>query len=341
MKTENNLWADVIDFENLYVTYKEASKGKRYLRASLKFAQNLEENIITIQNELIWKEWRPRPLREFTIHEPKKRLISAPDFRDRVVHHALVRVIEPVFDKAFISDSHACRKGHGVQRAALRVQHFTRSAQSRGAFWTYKGDIKKFFPSVSHDVIKRIVRRKISDSDVLWLIDLLIDGYTDGNRGIPIGALTSQLLANVLLDQLDHFAKETLKIKRYARYMDDFVVVSNDLEELRRQRIRIEYFIETKLDLEINPKSGIIRGSIPFCGYRIHPVCILPRKTTMKRARRRLKKLSKLYNEGQIELPRVRASIFSYLGYAKHCSMHRTTESALSELILTRRSKDD
>lgn len=306
----------------------------------MRFAENLEENLITIQNELIWKTWEPLPLREFIVHEPKKRLISAPDFRDRVVHHALVRVIEPYFDNAFIYDSHACRKGHGVQLAATRLQRFTRIAMAKGEWWTYKGDIKSYFPSIHHDILKSLIRRKISESGVLWLTDLIIDSYRPGPRGLPIGALTSQLFANIYLDQLDHFVKETLREKWYIRYMDDFVITSNSKSKIFEVQREIESFLSRNLALDINPKSRVIRISIPFCGYRIQPTHILPRKTTLHRAKRRIKKLAHDYGEGTVELPRVKASIASFLGYAKHCASRRTVESVLNEIVLTRSNHD-
>ena len=337
MKTVNNIFDSVIDFDNLYEAYKAASCGKRYRRAQLEFTANLEENLITIQNEIIWGMWKPLPLREFWINDPKKRLISAPAYRDRIVHHALVQVIDPIFDRKFIHDSHACRVGHGTHYAVHRLQWFTRRAQRAwGEYYVYKGDIKSFFPSIHHETLKKIVRRTISDRRILALIDLIIDGYRDGSRGLPIGALTSQLFANAYLDPLDHFAKEQLGIRFYMRYMDDFVCIVQNKSEARSVAYSLEQYIRDGLLLEINPKSGIHHGKngIAFCGFRIWPTHILPRRSTMRRATRRLRKLSNTATAA-----RFRASVMSFIGYFKHFSAHRSMQSILYRLIIKGGSK--
>jgi retron-type reverse transcriptase len=338
MKTFTNLWATIIDFENLYRAYCAASRSKRYRLPSLRFAENLEENLITLQNELVWKTYHPGPLREFWITDPKKRLISAPEFRDRVIHHALVSVIEPCFERRFIYESHACRKNHGVHLAAARLQTFTRRA---GEYRYYKGDIKSYFPSIDHETLKRIVRRSVSDRNALWLIDLIIDAYREGPRGLPIGALTSQLFANVYLDQLDHFAKDVLGIRFYVRYMDDFIILGKNKAILAKTRALIESFLSDELRLTINPKSGIGSGKIPFCGYYILPTHITPRRQTMRRAARRLRKLSRIYNTtgNRAALEKAKTSIVSFCGYLRHCASRRSCASVLNKIIFRRLPK--
>lgn len=332
METTNNIWPAIIDFENLFVAYQAAARGKRYRRAQLEFASDLEANLITLQNELIWGMWHPLPLREFWINDPKRRLISAPAFRDRVVHHALVQVIEPILDRRFIHDSHACRVGHGTHYAVNRVQGFLRRAKRAwGGSYIYKGDIRGYFPSIHHGTLKTIIRRRISDRQALALVDRIIDGYREGPRGLPIGALTSQLFANSYLDPLDHFAKDRLGVRSYARYMDDFVAVLESKSAARTARIELERFIRDELLLEINPKSGIHPGSlgVAFCGFRIWPTHILPRKSTIKRAGRRLRKLA-------LTAPaaRVRDSVMSFLGYFKHVSAQRSMRSILDRTVI-------
>jgi len=338
MKTYTNLWARVIDFESLFTAYRRASKCKRYNRDVLIFSENLEENLIQLQNELVWKLYQPSPPREFYVTIPKKRLITAPAFRDRIVHHALCAVIEPLFERRFIYDSYACRYGKGNHAAVARLQYFERLALNKwGSYYAYKGDIKGYFPSIPHDILKQLIQHTIADKDVLWLLDIIID--SSGVKGLPIGALTSQLMANLYLDKLDHFVKETLGCKFYLRYMDDFVVLAPDKMEARNIEKRITHYIENVLLLEMNPKSGMVKwcNGIHFCGFRVWPIYILPAKPAFKRAVRRLKKMARLHNEGKIPLERARSSLMAFLGHYKHYNATRSIESALDKITFTGR----
>jgi retron-type reverse transcriptase len=335
-KTNNDIWKDVIDFERLYQGYKDARRGKRYRRESLLFAKNLEENLITLQNELIWNTYAPSPFRQFYVYEPKKRLISAPAFRDRVVQHTLVSVIEPIFEKKFVKETFACITGRGTHAAVRHTLSCSRAAKRNwGGYYVLKCDISGFFPSVNHDVLKKIMRHSISDARVLNLLDNIIDSYDAEGRGIPIGSLTSQLAANVYLDPLDHYLKEECRVAYYARYMDDFVILHHDKVYLRELWQDIETFVRYKLDLNLNPKTGIFpdRRGIDFCGYRIWPTHIKPRKSTVKRAKRRLKKMARVYKTNPGILEHAKASLNSFLGYIKHCSGNKTMKSLLKSVI--------
>jgi retron-type reverse transcriptase len=206
----SNLYPAVYDFENLYISYLRARQNKRYKDEVLRFSANLEDNLITIQNELIYQAYRCGRHREFYVYEPKKRLIMAPPFRDRVVHHALCNVIEPIFDRRFIFDSYACRVGKGTHRGADRVTQFLRSAKERwSTVYCLKGDISQYFPSIDHDILLAIVEDRITCPGTRWLINEIVRSTEATNElthvGLPIGNLTSQLFANVYLDQLDHF----------------------------------------------------------------------------------------------------------------------------------------
>ncbi|MDR1620831.1 MAG: hypothetical protein LBS00_00485, partial [Synergistaceae bacterium] len=159
----------------------------------LRFSENLEENLIVLQNELIWRTWTPRPYRRFIVSEPKTREIAAPDYRDRVIHHALVRIIEPLFDRKMIDTSFACRVGKGTHAGVQKASEFIRESRAKfGSFYILKGDVPKYFYSVDHAVLKRIIRRTIRCRPTLWLLDKIIDNGTEGDVGLPIGALTSQ-----------------------------------------------------------------------------------------------------------------------------------------------------
>src|SRR5262249_8261152 len=241
MKRHGNLWENVISFEALLRAAVQACKGKRYRPNVASFHFNLEHELSALHEELSTKTYRPGAYRTFFIHEPDPRQISAAPYRDRVVHHALVNVLEPIYERTFIADSYACRKGKGTHAAVRRCQHFARRFR-----YVLKADVQKFFPSLDHEILKALVARKIKDRDVLWLVGQVIDGsnpqeevlnpfpgdarFTPGERrrGIPIGNQTSQFFANVYLDPLDHFVKDRLGIQGYVRYVDDFLVFSDD-----------------------------------------------------------------------------------------------------------------
>jgi retron-type reverse transcriptase len=334
-KSYDHLWEQVVDFENLYHAYLTAGKGKRYRWEILTFKQNLEENLIVLQNDLIWNTYQPQPYRQFYVYEPKNRLISAPSFRDRIVHHALVQVLEPIFENRFVSETFACRRGKGTHAAMRHVAWCTQAVKRAwGSYYVLKCDVSKFFPSIDHEILKTVIHRHIRDKKVMRLIDVLIRSYESveqGRKGIPIGALPSQLFANVYLNPLDHYLKEACGVRCYARYMDDFVIIHRDKHYLRELLGKIENYLHNHLKLNLNPKTGIFPGKngIDFCGYRIWPTHIKPRKSTIKRAKKRLHKMARMYRTNPEILEHAKASIMSFLGYMKHCSGRKAIQSLL------------
>lgn len=340
--THSDLWPQVTSWDNLYSGYTAARKGKRYRPEVLKFTANIEENILNIQNHLYWKTWRPGAWREFMVYEPKARFIQAPPFKDRVVHHALVSIIGPLFERKFIYDSYACRVSKGTHAAVMRLQSFLRRAQLKwGRVYVLKADISRYFPSIRHDRLLKIIRQTIRDKDALWLCETMLHECGEHGKGIPVGALPSQLFANIYLSQLDHFIKEGMGIKFYLRYMDDWVVLSAGKERLREVWELAEDFLSVELGLTLNPKTSIFPAScgVDFCGYRIWATHLLPRKRNTTRMRRRLRKMSMLYAEGRITLQAVRSSVMSFLGYMKYCCGHRTTQSILNEHVFKKNSR--
>lgn len=337
-RTVNGLWSQLIDFENLHAAYLEARKGKRYRSEVLRYSINAEEHLANLQNHLIWKSWMPGRQREFVVREPKLRSIQAPPFQDRVLHHALVRVIEPIFEPRFIADSFACRTGKGTQAAVKRVQNFVRLARRRWGDGAYviKADISKYFASIRHDILMTEIGRVIGDDEVLWLWEQILLGYGHENGvGIPVGALTSQLGANIMLNRLDHIAKDDLGLKHYVRYMDDFVAVLPNKAEAQRALRELGDAVNG-LALSLNPKTAIHpwQRGVDFCGYRVWPTHILPRKRNIKRARADFKKLASMYYHGEANLHYVRERVMSFLAYAKHCNAKRTVEGVLADLVL-------
>ncbi len=280
---------------------------------------NLEENLIAIQNDLIWKSYQTGEYRTFYVYEPKKRLVAALPFRDRVVHHALCNVIEPIFDARFIFDSYACRYNKGTHKGTDRAQEYMRRVNRKGRLYCLKGDVAKYFPNIDHGVLKELLRKRISCKDTIWLCDEIINSaraLNDGTpKGIPIGNLTSQLFANVYLHELDVFVKHDLKERYYVRYMDDFVVFRNDKKQLHQIRKSISVFLETKLMLRLNGKTQVFpvkRRGVDFLGYRSWPTHRLLRKPSRVRIERKLRAFEVGYKKGSVTaMPKL---IFPWIG---------------------------
>lgn len=338
-KSYTNLFERVIDFENIYHAFREACRGKRYRVEALKFKNRLDENLIILINNLDYNSYTPEVYRQFYVYEPKQRLISAPQFRDRVVHHAVCQIIEPIFENRFISETYACRKGRGTHAAMKHVVHCARKAKRQwGGYYVLKCDIKRFFPSVDHEILKRIIRRNIGDPKVLNLLGIIIDSFsTEGQpgKGIPIGSLTSQLFANLYLSPFDHWIKEKNRIKYYARYMDDFLIIHNDKQFLWGLLAGIKTYVEEKLNLTLNPKTDIFpeKHGIDFCGFRIWPTHVKPRKSTVKDAKKRLRKMAMAFKDNPGILEHARQSINSFLGYIQHCQGWKTTKTILDKIV--------
>jgi len=273
MKTAKNLYKDITSFENLLSAGYQAAQGKREREYVLQFFQKLEDNIWQIQKDLCDRSYWPGKYSTFEIYRPKNRMISAAPFRDRIVHHALINIIGPILEKGFLFDCYANRLGKGTHRAIRRYQQFLRNFA-----FVLKCDLKKYFPSIDHEILKKQMRTKIADNKTLWLIDTIIEHSNDQEfvreyfagdtlfspierkRGLPIGNLTSQYFANFYLDGFDHFVKEVLGCRAYVRYVDDFVLFSDSKKELWRWLKAIDVFLES-LRLKLNSKRVMLYPS--------------------------------------------------------------------------------
>ncbi|MBD2458488.1 RNA-directed DNA polymerase [Nostoc sp. FACHB-87] len=333
MKRYGNLYPQIIKFENILLASRQAQKGKRFRDNVLDFNYHLETELIRLQKQLTDKTYQPGAYRTFHLINPKSRLISAAPYRDRVVHHALCNIIVPIFERTFIADSYANRLSFGTHRALKKFTHFARNSR-----YILQCDIKKYFPTIDHIILKELIRRKIKCSDTLWLIDTLIDNsneqetvidYFPGDdlltpvnrkKGLPIGNLTSQFFANIYLNGFDHFVKEQLKISKYVRYVDDFALFSDERELLADARLAVEEYL-TKLRLNIHPvKSQLFETKIgtSFLGFRIFAEKIRVRNSNLHQARRRLKRLQTDYTQGRIQLEKVNQSIQSWFAHLGH-----------------------
>jgi hypothetical protein len=291
----------------------------------------------------------------FYVYDPKKRKIFALPFRDRVIQHALSNIIEPIFDSRFIYDSYACRNNKGTHKAADRLTYFLRKLQ-RDAKGVYclKADIEKYFPSISHQILIEIIKRKIRCRETLWLIEEIIHSTVDkeqiasneepsvigcnsfASKGIPIGNLTSQIFANIYLNELDYFIKHNLKCPYYLRYMDDFIILDKNKKELHQKKEFIEEFLGSKLELRLNKKSQIFPVScgIDFLGCRIWKTHRLLRKSNIKRMKRKLRIFQELYSQSKIGLFEIKQSLMSWLGHISHANSYNLKKKIFSEFVL-------
>ena len=351
MKRYGNLWPQVIDLENLYQASRQAQKGKRFRDNVLAFNYNLESELFKLQQELQTKTYQPGNYRSFRIYDPKPRMISAAPYRDRVVHHALCKIIVPLIQRSFIFDSYANRLGFGTHRALQRFVKFARTSR-----YVLQCDIAKYFPSIDHEILKQIIRRKIKCRDTLWLIDTIIDGsnlqepvlhYFPGDNlltplerrsGLPIGNLTSQFFANCYLNGFDHFVQEKLGFSKYLRYVDDFALFSDDRDALVAARIAIEEYLVT-LRLKVHPiKSQLFETQYGanFVGFRVLIDRISVRSDNLRRGRERLKKYQKDYAKVHISLEQLIQCLQSWSAHLAHGNTHNLRQKIFESYSFSR-----
>jgi len=348
MKTVKNIYPQIYEFGNLLAAAKKAQKGKRQQKNVAYFNFNLEKQLTTLKQQLEDKSYQPGKYKTFTIYEPKQRMISAAPYIDRVVHHAVCNIIEPVFEKSFIYDSYANRKGKGTHKALDRYKKFAQLNR-----YVLKMDIKNYFPSIDHQILKSLIRKKIGCKQTLHLIDLIIDNSNpqkpslenfpgdnlftavERKKGLPIGNLTSQFFANIYLNPLDHFIKEKLQLKYYIRYVDDFVVFSNSKKELHETLIKINDFL-TGLRLKLHKnKSKVFPVSvgIPFLGHKMYPYYSLLKNDNVKRFRKKLKKKVKLLKQEEMSVDELYKSIQSWGAHARYSKTYKLRKAINDELL--------
>jgi retron-type reverse transcriptase len=327
-------YAQVCDWDNLYLAWRKAARGKRGRTAAARFEYRLEDNLVTLQEELAAQTYRPGPYASFHIHEPKKRLISAAPFRDRVVHHALCNIIEPAFERSFIADSYANRIGKGTHRALDRCQAFARHYR-----YVLPCDVRQFFPSIDLAILRNTLCRKVRDPDILWLIGQILDSgvgvlseeyemiYFPGDdlfavnrpRGLPIGNLTSQFWANCYLNPFDHFVGKELRCPAFLRYVDDFLLFADDKAQLWAWKAAIiERLAGFRLTIhEESAQVQPVSEGIPFLGF-----LVFPEQRRLKRRKgiafvRRLRLLAARSAAGEITLDQVHASVRGWINHVR------------------------
>jgi retron-type reverse transcriptase len=346
------LYAQLCSWDNLLLAYRKAAKGKRGLSPAAAFEYHLEDNLIALQKELTSRTYRPGPYASFYIHEPKRRLISAAPFRDRVVHHALCNVIEPLFERSFIAGSYANRVGKGTHRALDRCQQFARHYP-----YALQCDVRQFFPSIDHAILREILGRKIADARTLWLVEcILVSGvgvlseeydmaWFPGDdllaagrpRGLPIGNLTSQFWANCYLNPFDHFVKREMRCPAYLRYVDDFLLFGDDKGQLWQWKSTILKRL-ARLRLTIHEQRAQVWPTgegIPFLGFVVRPNQRRLKRRNGVAYARRLRHMARQYAAGALALEQVTASVQGWVNHARYGNTTGLRHALLGNVSLT------
>jgi retron-type reverse transcriptase len=318
VRRHGNLWPEVTSKENLIIAHHKAELHKRTMPNVIKFNHDVDGNLAGIRELLLTKQFHTSPYHEKTVYEPKKRTIYVLPFNpDRIVQHALMRIVVPIWQDLFITDTYACISGRGIHAGSQRTMEFVRRNK-----YVLKCDISKFYPSIDQDILMAIVERKIKCKETLWLLDEIIHSFP-GGKNVPIGNYTSQWFGNLYLNELDHFVKNELHIRDYVRYCDDFCLFHNDKFVLRDASERIHDFIGKKLLLRFSKCDLFpVSQGVDFLGYRHFDNYILLRKSTAKRVRKRLEQLPLLYERGKITTEQYRSSVGSTWGWLKHANTH-------------------
>jgi len=306
-------YEEIISLENLLEAWSEFKVGKKLRHDVQEFEHNLMSNLIILQESLENGTYEHQPYEAFIVNDPKRRSIHKASVRDRVLHRAIYRKLYPFFDKLFIPDSFSCRNEKGTHKALdrFKVMAGQVSINDTKTCWVLKCDVRQFFASIDQRVLTRILRTRIADKKIIWLMVKIVGSFSSSTFGVglPLGNLTSQLLANVYLNELDWFVKQTLKMKNYIRYADDFVLLSRDKYELRRQLYEISDWLGLELKLWLHPLKvsiSTLASGVDFLGWEHFPHCRIMRKTTKRRMFRNLRM-------GSSE-----ASTASYLGLLSH-----------------------
>lgn len=373
MKTIKNIKEKVTDFENLRMAYFNARRNKRFRNEVLEFSANLEDNLHELQQSLRDQTYVPGRYKKKVIHDPVDRLIMWQAFIHRVVQWAVYQVVNPEFVRGYIEDSYACIKGRGSDAAAQRLYYFMQQAakidknagvgpdgKPLSQHLAEKLDTSKFFYRIDHEIALYLVGKKADfDPWFMWIMDVFVNapgekfGFPPGkgvkdvspeerlaDKGLAVGSLLNQMLANIYQNEIDHYAKRVLRIRYYVRYMDDIIILSNDKAQLHEWRRKIEAFMEDHLKLQLNPKKCFIQPiyrGVDFCQYRVFPDHMKLKKSTALRMKRNLKRVQRLYAEGEIDLDRAQKTVSSYMGLLSHCDSYQLRRAIFGEYTETER----
>ena len=329
MKTYKNLYPKLCSYKNLELAFRKASKGKSKKPYVIEFKKELNKNLLELKRELETETYKPSRLTKFTIKDPKTRLIRKSIFKDRIVHHAIVNILEPIYEPRFISDNYANRLNKGTIPALQRFDKFKRKVSGNGKLvhyaltnnmikgYVFKADIKKFFDSIDQSKMIEILKRKIKDHKLIWLVIKILKNFDDKKKGMPLGNMTSQFFANVYLNDLDQFVKKRLGMKYYLRYVDDFLILHRSKETLEDCKEKIEKYIKS-LRLELHPdKSKIfpLYHGVNFLGFKIFYFYKRARKRNVNHFKSRLEVLKGSYKNGDIPKDKFISRVEGWFAY--------------------------
>ncbi len=368
MKRYKNVYRKLCSSENICLAYLKAKKGKSKKLSVVEFDKDFKENLENLKTDLENMNYRPRPLKKFIVRDPKTRTIHASAFRDRIVHHAVINILDPIFEKIFIYDFFASRKDKGTHPAIQRFDYFKRKVSQNGLIlktassgggannfivrdydsiqgYCLKADIKHYFDSVDHEVLISILRKKIKDGKFIWLVRLILKNFDSEvkGKGMPLGNYTSQFFANVYLNELDYFVKHELKAKYYIRYVDDFVILHRSKKRLEYFKIKIIEFLKN-INLELHPdKSKIIplRKGVTFLGYRVFYYHKLLRKRNIRIFIRKFKEKLDNYDPTQTSPNKLIEELQGWFGYAKWANTYKIRKNIIDSIVEKFNTKDE
>jgi len=323
-------YIDIISLNNLFLAWKEFVIGKKNKEDVQRFSRDLSDNILTLYNDLANRTYQHGGYYDFFITDPKKRHIHKASVRDRLLHHAIYRLLYPFFDRTFVPDSFSCRKNKGVHKALNRFKILAYQAgkSNHKTCWILKCDIKKFFDNIDHNILLNIMKEYVPDKDIIWLLNNVISSYSNEEKlkvGLPLGNLTSQLFANIYMNVLDQHVKHKLKAKYYIRYADDFAFFSDDKKQLENLIPKIHKFLNEKLKLTIHPDKISIQtlnSGVDFLGW----VHFFNHHTLRKKTKTRMMK--------RIRQNPVNESLQSYLGLLQHGNADKIKQHLLNDYCL-------
>jgi len=316
MRRMGGLWEQVVAFGNLLRAARNAARGKREVAGVARFLERIEPRLLALQRELAGQTWRPGVTASFVVRDPKVRTITVAPFEDRVVHHALIDVLEPWLERRMVGESFACRRGKGTHAA---LDHAQRMVRRHG--WFLKLDVRRFFPSLEHDVALETLARVVKDRRVLELAERIVRDGGGSGRGLPIGNLTSQWLANLVLDRLDHVVKERLRVPGYVRYMDDFVLFADGKEGLQHWHGEVAAFLRDELRLALKQRATVLApctNGLPFLGWRLYRGTRRLRPENRRRALSRLRHRRWQHRTGRITESGLAAAARSLCAHLEH-----------------------
>lgn len=317
---KEDLFYRVVNLASFYRSYRHVMKGKWSRPFALKFHMRKEEHIHNLLMRVLDNSYMPGIMKSFIIREPKMRWIETPMLIDRVLYRSIYDVIQPYLEPIYVRGCAASVRGKGIHFTAKLAHEFL-TKQKTNDVWILKLDIKNYFASIDHSILKKILKKRFKDRKLTDLLGIIIDGFGEYGKGIAIGTLPSQPFANIYLNELDQYVVHTLKYSQYIRYMDDIMIFVPSREAGLELYKKIEVFLKEKLKLKLNPKSKIVKFNkcVYFCGYRIFFDGFRPRKRNFTKMKKRIRDMNRFFEEGKISIDFIAARLFSFAGYVKIC----------------------